>query len=147
MKKFLVLACFVFCVALLNFISLNVLTEAKKYGEVENVLAYSCEEPKDTESIYCSPFYIFNGLEVADVKVVGETINLKITKSDLRKLVYTLDANLVKVENTDKTIYNLYSNRLNTVSPITTGGRLVNMQIVVEGEHAQIGVPSLCGFI
>lgn len=147
MKKFLVLACFVFCVGLVNFASLNILTQAKKYGEVEQVLAYSCEEPKNTQSLYCSPFYVFNGLESTDVKIVGETLNLKIAKSDLAKLVYCLNANLVKVEKTDKTIYNLYSNRLNTVSPITTGGELVNMQIVVEGDRAQIGVPSLCGFI
>lgn len=132
---------------MLNIVSLNALTVAKKYGEVESVLAYSLSEPENTESEYCSPFYIFNGLEATDVKIVGETLNLKINKNDLAKLVYTLNANLVRVENADKTIYNLYSNRLNTVTPIKTGGKLVNMQVVVEGDRVQIGVPSLCGFI
>lgn len=147
MKKFIFVALFVVCTVLLNIISLDLVTEVKKHGSVNGVEAYSTEKPDNVESTYCSPFYIFDGLEKTDVKIVGKTIVATIPKSELHKLLFSLGAKTIKTENSAKFIVDMYSPRLNTVNPISVNNQFVNMQVCVSGNTVQIGIPSLCGFI
>lgn len=147
MKKFICLALFIVFIATLNFISLDIISEVRMHGNLNKVESYSRQEPKDVESIYCAPFYIFDGLKTTDVKIDGTTCVATMSKTELLKLVFKMDAKLVKINNATKQIFNLYSPRLNKIEPITSGSKTINMQICVEGENIKVGVPSLCGFI
>lgn len=147
MKKLLFFLSFIICITVLNIVSLDIITLTRSHGRLNNVEAYSLSEPSDVDSTYCAPFYIFDGLKKADVKVVGKTCFATISQTELQKLLFELDARVVKVNNSAKRIVNLYSPRLNSVTPIKQNRNKVNMQICVEGEKVQIGIPSLCGFI
>ena len=147
MKKFFCVALFLFCITALNVLSLNVITLSREHGKLNKVEAYSLEKPENVESTLCTPFYVFDGLEKTDVKIIGETCYVNLSQAELLKLLYKLDAKLVSVNNAEKRIVNFYSPRLNKVTPIKVKGKLINMQICLDGENAQIGVPSLCGFI
>ncbi len=132
---------------MLNVISLDLITEVKQHGNINNVEAYSLSKPQNIESTYCAPFYIFDGLEKVDVNIVGKTVMATLSKTELNKLLFTLNAKTIKVENAKKLIIDMYSPRLNTVNPISVNNQKVNMQVCVKGEKVQIGIPSLCGFV
>ena len=147
MKKLLILSSFILTVFVLNFVSLDLLSEIKERGTVNKVEAYSLEKPKEVDSIECTPFYIYDGLKDAKVQVVGKTYFVTMPKSELIKMLNSLNAKLIRVENSNKLIFDYYSSRLNTVKPILINNQKVNMQIHVDGNTVKIGAPSLCGFI
>jgi len=147
MKKFLCLALFLFCIIALNIVSLDIISVTREHGRLNKVEAYSKQKPEDIESELCTPFYIFDGLAKTDVKIVGKTCYATMSKNELVKMLYKLDAKMVSINNSSKKIVNFYSPRLNTVEAIKSKSKLINMQICVEGEKVQIGIPSLCGFI